>query len=91
MAKKEQNLIGKRVRKLRMDANLSQDAFVARCQREGWDLSRGTFAKIEAGLRRVNDAEVAMVANVLMCSMDDLLGGFPKAAIKRCVRHGDVA
>ncbi|HRH98290.1 MAG TPA: helix-turn-helix transcriptional regulator [Prosthecobacter sp.] len=42
------------------------------CQLAGWDLSRETLSKIEAGLRRVNDAEVMMLAKVLGCELKDM-------------------
>jgi transcriptional regulator with XRE-family HTH domain len=57
-----QNIVGKQIRRLRTDARLSQDAFAARLQILGWDLSRAGLSKIEAGLRRVNDAELWLIA-----------------------------
>lgn len=55
-----------------MSANLSQEALAARLQLAGWDLSRGGLSKIEAGLRRVNDAEVWILAQVLAVAVCDL-------------------
>jgi transcriptional regulator with XRE-family HTH domain len=89
MAESKQNLAGERVRKLRALAGISQDAFAAKCQAAGWDISRGTFAKIEAGLRRVNDAEVVVLAKVLGCEVTDLLGGFTLKKAVGVSRHGD--
>lgn len=37
----------------------------ARCNVIGWDISRGTLAKIEAKVRRVTDIEVALLAKAL--------------------------
>jgi transcriptional regulator with XRE-family HTH domain len=68
----QQNIIGPAVRRLRVEQGLTQDAFAARCQLAGWDLSRETLSKIEAGLRRVNDAEVMMLAKVLGCELKDM-------------------
>lgn len=91
MAEVSQNLVGSRVRKLRTALGVSQEAFAAKCQTVGWDLSRGTFSKIEAGLRRVNDAEVLLLAKVLKCSISDLMDGHPIAAVRTVARHGDTA
>lgn len=68
----QQNIIGPAVRRIRVEKGLTQDAFAARCQLAGWDLSRETLSKIEAKLRRVNDAEVMMLAKVLGCDIQEL-------------------
>ena len=68
---------------------MSQDALSAKCQAAGWDVSRGTFAKIEAGLRRVNDAEVVILAKVLKLTVADLLEGFPAREVSAVVRQGE--
>jgi transcriptional regulator with XRE-family HTH domain len=69
------NLVGANVRKLRTEAGMTQDALAATLQRLGWDLARGTLAKIEAGLRRVNDAELYLLAKGLGKEPGDLLIG----------------
>lgn len=89
MASGRQNLVGARVRKLRMEAGLSQDALSARCQAAGWDVSRGTFAKIEAGLRRVNDAEILILAKVMKLTVSDLLDGFLSNEVAAVLRQGE--
>jgi len=89
MTPSRQNLVGVRVRKFRMDAGLSQEALSAKCQTAGWDVSRGTFSKIEAGLRRVNDAEVVILAKVMKLTVSDLLDGFPAKEVVTVVRQGD--
>ena len=63
----KQNVVGPQVRRLRMVAELSQESLAAKLQLAGWDLSRGGLSKVEAGLRRVNDAEAWMLAKVLGC------------------------
>lgn len=70
---------------------MSQEALSGRCQAAGWDVSRGTFAKIEAGLRRVNDAEIVILAKALRCTVSDLLDGFPVRQVTGVVRQGDTA
>ena len=71
------NLAGSRVRELRAANGLTQEQLAARCQAFGWDVTRGTLAKIEAGVRRLNDAEVVVLAKCLKVGIMDLLGGFP--------------
>lgn len=83
MAKKSactatQNLVGPQVRRFRTAAGLSQEALAAKLQLAGWDLSRGGLSKIEAGLRRVNDAELWVLAKVLACPMAELFPARPK-------------
>ena len=77
MKKTTRNVVGAQIRQLRTAANLTQDAMAARCGVAGWDVSRGTLAKIEAEVRCVNDAELFLLARVLKC---DLTALFPKDA-----------
>jgi transcriptional regulator with XRE-family HTH domain len=72
-----QNLIGPTVRKLRMAAGLSQEALAAKLQLAGWDITRGGLSKIEARIRRVNDAEMLVLAKALKCSLADLYPAKP--------------
>lgn len=67
-----QNIIGAQVRFLRQQKKLSQETLAAHCNLLGWDISRGTLSKIEASLRRVNDAEVVLLSKVLKCTVSDL-------------------
>lgn len=76
------NISGGRVQKFRMAKGLSQEAFAAACQRFGWDISRGTISKIEAGIRCVSDAEIVLLATVLDCSAADLL----TESIRTCMK-----
>ena len=87
MAASTQNLIGPQVRRLRVGAGLSQEALAAKLQLAGWDLSRAGLSKIEAGLRRVNDAELWMLAKVLACSLLELYPVRPKG-LARVLRQG---
>ena len=82
MAAAIQNLVGPQVRRLRTEAGLSQEALAAKLQLAGWDLSRGGLSKIEARLRRVNDAELWVLAKALSCSMAELFPARPKELVK---------
>lgn len=69
------NVTGRQIAKLRAQKGLSQDGLACRCQRAGWDISRGTLAKIEAGIRCVSDQEILLLAKALEVSVAEL---FPK-------------
>ena len=83
----QQNLVGPQVRRLRMAACLSQEALAAKLQLAGWDISRGGLSKIEARLRRVNDAEFYLLAMVLGCELAGLFPSRP-VGIKSVLRQG---
>ncbi len=53
------------MRKLRAQLDLSQEQLAARCGVVGWDISRGTLAKVEAQVRCVTDGELAYLALAL--------------------------
>ena len=78
MAAKTQNLVGQQVRRLRMNTSMSQETLAAKLQLAGWDLSRGGVSKIEAGLRRVNDAELWVLSRTLGCPLTELFPAQPK-------------
>ncbi len=88
MSKGKLNLAGSRIRKLRMAASLTQEQLAARCQAGGWDVTRGTLSKIEAGVRRLNDAEVVVLAKCLKVEVSELLDGFPAELTLSVVRQG---
>ena len=60
-----------------MAAGLSQEALAAKLQMAGSDLTRGGLSKIEARLRRVNDAELLVLARVLKCGVAELYPAKP--------------
>jgi len=79
--KSSQNIVGPKVRQLRVSQDLSQEQLATRLQVAGWDLSRAGLSKIEAGLRRVTDAELVVLARALGCApaklIPDDLGHLP--------------
>ena len=66
------NIVGAQIRRLRYQQGMTQDALAARCTRLGWDISRGTLAKIEAQVRCVSDAELLALAKALRVKIDEL-------------------
>ena len=67
-----QNVVGSQIRKLRSARDLSQEQLAAKCGIAGFDVSRGTLAKIEAGIRCVDDVELWILAHALRVSIEDL-------------------
>lgn len=84
--KNHQNVISAACRRLRLQHKWTQSELVVKCQLMGWMLSRATLAKIEAGFRHANDAEVALLARVLQTTADELLG-CPLPDLLAAARH----
>ena len=78
----KKNLIGGNLRKIRMDRGITQQKMSSHCGDRGWDLSRAGLSKIEAGIRRVNDAELLLLADILKVEVN-ILFGIPKSASER--------
>lgn len=88
IAMPNQNIVGTRLRKLREARSMTQDQLAGACQRAGWDVSRVTLAKIETGVRAINDGEIVVLAAVLKCTPGDLFGGSKLAKAITVVRQG---
>jgi transcriptional regulator with XRE-family HTH domain len=71
--KKVQNIVGPIIRELREKKGMSQEQLVAKLNLLGWDLSRGTFSKIEAQIRCVADYEIPILAAVVGVAPSELL------------------
>lgn len=84
----KKNVVGVEVRRLRTAAGRTQDQLAAGLQLLGWDLARGTLAKIESGVRRVNDAELVLLAGALEVDPGALLGKVRVRNALRIVRQG---
>ncbi len=63
--------IGENIRKYRNAKGLTQEQLSAQLQVRGCDLSRGTLAKIEAGIRHISVEELNAVKAVLEISYED--------------------
>ena len=61
---------------------MSQAAFAASCQRAGWDVGRAVLAKIECGIRCVEDHELLELAKALRCPLADLYPARAQAVIR---------
>lgn len=88
MEQAQKNLVGCRIRQKRMSMKLSQEKLAAKCNVLGWDISRATLSKIEAEIRRVNDAELLILAKALKLTPNDLLRSSLRSALA-VARHGN--
>lgn len=69
------NIVGPNIRDTRNSLGLSQKDLVAKCNLLGWDISRGTLAKVESKTRKVSDEEVLCLAKALKVKVERLFQG----------------
>lgn len=67
------NIVGPKVKKFREAMGWSQSTLATKCQLKGFDVSKATIGQIEITYRTVTDLELAILAEVLETSTDDLL------------------
>ena len=67
---KPANVVGPRLRKVRLKAGLTQQELAAHCQKRGMKLTRGTLAKIEAQLRFIKACELFVISLILNVAME---------------------
>jgi len=65
------NIIGKKIREIRMQKELTQEQLATSCCLLGFDLSRSTLAKIESQNRQVTDYEIKDFAKALKVKEGD--------------------
>lgn len=70
----EMNIIGPKIKALRIEKGWTQEQMVAHCHLKGFNISRGTLAKIEVKKRGVSDIEVKILSEVLGVTTDEILG-----------------
>ncbi len=68
---KASKVIGDNIGKYRSRKKLTQDQLSARMQSNGCDISRGTLAKIEAGIRHVSVEELKAIRAILEMDFSD--------------------
>ena len=83
MEQRSKNAVGAEIRRLRDARGWTQEMLDARCAVAGYDISRGTLAKIEAQIRGISDVEMFVVAKALLVTIPDL---FPKDFAARLKR-----
>lgn len=68
---KSSKVIGINIRKARNAMGMTQEQLVAKLQVLDCDLSRGTLAKIEAGIRHISVEELQAIKDVLQMDYGD--------------------
>lgn len=69
---KADKTIGRNIRKWRNAKSMTQEELSAQLQIRGCDISRGTLAKIEAGIRHISVEELNAIKAILDIAYDDL-------------------
>ena len=70
---KSKNIIGHKLKTLRLDAGLTQKALAEKLQLSGYEFSDLTILRIEQGKRFVPDYEIVAIADFFNVSTDELL------------------
>ena len=77
---KQDNNIGKRICQLRHEKKMTQDLLAAKMQLLGCNTTRGSLAKIEAGIQHIYVSELAAIKQILTVSYEDILECLPEKA-----------
>ena len=64
--------IGKNIRNLREQANITQEALSIKLQLNGCDITRSAVAKIEVGQRHLYPDEIYLIKQILNVSYEDI-------------------
>lgn len=64
--------IGQNIRRLRENADLTQEMLSARLQTMGCDITRSALAKIEVGQRHIYPDEIILLKQILKASYDEI-------------------
>ena len=65
-------VLGKNICELRTAKNMTQDEMAQQLQLRNIDISRGTYSKIEMGVRHVTTAELEAIRDILETDYDTL-------------------
>lgn len=75
------NIIGEKIRSLRLQRGMTQKALAEQLQLAGYEFSDLTILRIENGTRFVPDYELKALAQVLRVTYEDLLGSISEPPI----------
>ena len=64
--------IGKNIRKLRENANMTQEVLAAKLQLNGCDITRSAVAKIEVGQRHLYPDEIRLLKELLGVTFEEI-------------------
>ena len=74
----EKNIVGKKIRELRIERGYSQRDLVRECELLGYPISQNMISRIENGKRRVTDVEMLAFMEVLRVPSASLLEALDK-------------
>ena len=69
------NVIGERIRELRIKNKMSQEELMGKLQLMGFDSERGVIKRIESGSRFVSDIELQALAKLFGVTYEYLIDG----------------
>ena len=64
--------IGKNIRNIREQSNITQEVLAAKLQLRGCDITRSAVAKIEVGQRHLYPDEIILIKEILNTSYDEI-------------------
>ena len=67
--------IGKNIRQIREEQNMTQETLAAKLQLNGCDITRSAVAKIEAGQRHLYPDEIILIKEILNTSFENIFYG----------------
>ena len=67
--------MGDNLRRLRIDAHLSQEKLCAELQRRGCDIGRTTYAKYEAGELNIRASVLVALTHIYGCDFSEFFKG----------------
>ena len=67
-----EKVVGNNIRKLRENANITQEQLSARMQTRGCDITRSAVAKIEVGQRHLYPDEIILIKEILNVDYDEI-------------------
>ena len=70
--------IGKNIRQIREEQNMTQETLAAKLQLNGCDITRSAVAKIEVGQRHLYPDEIVLIKEILNTSFDKIFYGKQK-------------
>ncbi len=70
--------LGFKIREIRRSKGFTQEAFVAQMQVKGCDMTRSTFAKVEAGIRHISVFELQTIVSILQIDYNELFSSIDK-------------
>ena len=67
--------IGKNIRQIRENQNMTQETLAAKLQLNGCDITRSAVAKIEVGQRHLYPDEIILIKEILNTSFENIFYG----------------